>query len=102
MRLRPSMPPEQMSKARVPKQIGATRQRHCLRIGRRNDDEAAEAELGKGGRTRMHLWPNQPIAVDGQTGFIRRVEAYDIEIAARGAFGAIRHVHAVPDRRMWF
>src|SRR5262249_57357001 len=65
MRLRPSMQPEQMREACVPDEVGAARQRQRRRIARRNDDEAAEAELGEGGGARVNLPPDGAIAIDG-------------------------------------
>src|SRR5262249_8967139 len=41
-------------------------------------------------------------AIDGETRFVRRVETNHVEIAARGAFGALRRVNAIPDRGMRF
>ena len=40
------------------------------------------------------------VAVDRQPRLGRRIEAHDVEVAPRRALGAVRHVHAVPDRRM--
>ena len=102
MRLRAVMPPEQMREARMPDQVGAARQRHCVGIARRDHDEAAEPELRERHRRRVHLRPDRAVAVDGETGFLRRVEAHHVEVAARRALGAVGHVHAVPDRRMRF
>src|SRR5262245_40638350 len=100
MRLLALMPAEQIGKARVPDQVGAPRERHCRRVGRRHHNEAAEPELRERGGARMHLRPDRAITLHGETGLLRRVKAHDVEIAARRALGAVRHVHAVPDRRM--
>src|SRR5262245_5364771 len=63
MRLLPAVPPEQMREARVPHQIGAARKLHRFRVGQRHDDEAAEAELRKRRRGRVHLRPARAVAV---------------------------------------
>src|SRR5262249_57252599 len=69
---------------------------------RGNADEAAEAELGEGGRSCVNLRPDGPIAIDGKPGFVRRVETDHVEIAARRALGALRRMNAIPDRGMRF
>src|SRR5262249_2602303 len=102
MRLRASMPAEQMREARVPDEVGAARQRQRRGGAWRNDDEAAEAELGESGRARVNLRPDRAIAVDGKPGFIWRIETDHVEIAARGALGALRRMNAIPDRGMRF
>ena len=102
MRLRPSVPAEQMREACVPDEVGAARQSRRCRIARRHNDEAAEAELGERDRARVNLRPDGAIAIDGEPGFIRRIETDHVEIAARGALGALRRVHAIPDRGMRF
>src|SRR5262245_6062119 len=102
MRLRASMPAEQMREARVPDEVGAARQRQRRGVARRNDDEASEAELGEGGRARVNLRPDGPIAIHGETRLVRRVETDHVEIAARRALSALRRMNAIPDRGMRF
>src|SRR5258707_6651978 len=48
----------------------------------------------------MNLPPDGPIALHREPGFVGRVEADDVEAAARRALGTVGRVHAVPDRRM--
>src|SRR5262249_34307365 len=102
MRLRPAMPAEQMREACVPDEVGAARQRQRRSVARRNDDEAAQAELGERGRANVNLRPDGAIAIDGALGFVRRVETDHVEIAARGALSALRRVYAIPDGGMRF
>src|SRR5262249_60034191 len=97
-----SMPAEQMREARVPDEVGAARQRQRRGVARRNDDEAAEAELGESGRARVNLRPDSAIAIDGKPGFIWRVETDHVEISARGALGALWRMNPIPDRGMRF
>src|SRR5262249_39088834 len=102
MRLRASMPAEQMREARVPDEVGAARQRRRRGVARGKDGEAAEAEIGESGRGRVNLRPDSAIAVDGKPGFIWRVETDHVEISARGALGALWSMNPIPDRGMRF
>src|SRR5262249_11157414 len=102
MRLGASMPAEQMREARVPDEVGAARQRQRRGVVRRNDDEAAEAELGESGRARVNLRPDGPIAIHGETRLVRWVETDHVEIAARRALGALQRMNAIPGRGMGF
>ena len=68
MRLRASMPAEQIGEARVPAQIGGAGERQRLRIARRHDDEATEPELGVGRGRGVDLRPDRAVALDGEPG----------------------------------
>src|SRR6516165_2343237 len=96
------MPPEQMGKACVPDRIGAAREHERFSIGGRDHDEAAKAELGEGGARSMNLRPDRAIALHTKPGFVGRIETDHVEIAPCRALRAVRRMHAVPNRRMWF
>ena len=99
MGLRPASGAEQMREAVVPDRIGAAGELQRLRVGFGNDDKAPEAELRQA-RARIRRPPDGAIAFDRESGFARRIEADDMEIAPRRALGAVRRMDAVPDRRM--
>src|SRR4051812_6488331 len=94
------MAAEQVGEARVPGEVGATRQCQRRDVAWRNDDEAAEAELGQDRRGRMDLLPDGPVALDGKPRLVCRIEADDVEATPGGALGTFGRMQAIPDRRM--